>query len=83
MNFNFKDHIELEDDRVYLRPMQTGDKELLLAVATSTPSLVQYSPFYIHTENFLEEYIETALRDREAQFRYPFVIYDKKKKFFS
>jgi N-acetyltransferase len=77
MDFNFSDHIELEDERVLLRPLLASDKKNLLEVATQTPSLVQYSPYYIHTEPYLEEFIALALQDKATLFRYPLIIFDK------
>jgi N-acetyltransferase len=77
MDFNFSDQIMLEDERVLLRPLLTADKNNLLHVATQTPTLVQYSPFYIHTEEYLEEYIVNALKDKAILFRYPLIIFDK------
>ena len=80
MNFNFNDHIVLEDERAMLRPLEAGDVKLLADVACQNSLLVQYSPFYIHTKAYLEEYISNALLDRKNEMRYPFIIFDKEKK---
>jgi N-acetyltransferase len=79
MDFNFSDNIILEDERVRMRPLVSSDKNNLLDVALQSPSLVQFSPYKIHTEEYLEEFIQNSLKDREIEFRYPFIIFDKEK----
>jgi len=78
MTLDFNENIVLENARALLRPLEAGDAELLLPVATQTPTLVQYSPFKIHTRYHLREYIATSLEERAKGIRYPFVIFDKK-----
>ena len=80
MNFNFSENIILEDERVLIRPLVFSDKNNLLQVALQSPTLVQYSPFKIHTDEYLEEFILNSLKEREIEFRYPFIIFDKEKK---
>jgi N-acetyltransferase len=80
MDFNFSDHIIVEDERALIRPLTLSDKNNLMEVALQTESLVQYSPYKIHTEEYLEEFIQNSLHERDILFRYPFIIFDKAKK---
>jgi RimJ/RimL family protein N-acetyltransferase len=80
MDFSFTNEILLENSRALLRPLQPDDVANLLTVATAQPNLVQYSPFQIHTPDLLATYIKASLSEREAGFRYPFVVYDKEAK---
>ncbi len=79
MEFDFTNEIVLQNSSVLLRPMQAGDSQHLLSVATAQEDLVLYSPYLIHTPEFLEQYIQSSLAERQNRFRYPFVILDKQK----
>jgi RimJ/RimL family protein N-acetyltransferase len=78
MDFSFEKDIVLENDRVRICPILLSDIDNLLKVATSDPSLVQYSPFNINSEPLLRQYIEKALSDRASKVRYAFILFDKK-----
>ncbi|MBB1286545.1 GNAT family N-acetyltransferase [Flavisolibacter sp. BT320] len=80
MDFSFTNEVLLENIRALLRPLLPNDVENLLTVAMAQPNLVQYSPFQIHTADLLAAYIRNSLAEREACFRYPFVVYDKEAK---
>ena len=77
MAFDFSSKIILQNDRVLLRPMITEDSSNLLPIATADDDLVLYSPYKIHTAHYLEEFIQASIADRQKEFRYPFVIFDK------
>jgi RimJ/RimL family protein N-acetyltransferase len=77
MQFPFEKEIILENSRVLIRPMINEDSINLLQVATEDDDLIQYSPSRIHTPQYLEEYVQTALRLRQNQARYTFTIFDK------
>ena len=83
MDFNFSDNIILEDERALIRPLEAADLENLKVVALQSPTLVQFSPYKIHTYEFLEQFIKDSLKEREVCFRYPFIIFDKKRKAFA
>lgn len=83
MDFNFNDDIILENERVLLRPLLMGDKVNLLPVVVSDSSLLQYSPSPVYSDALLQQYIQTALEERNNQQRYPFVIFDKQKNTFA
>ena len=83
MDFPFDEKIILENDRVLLEPLQIGDTEKLLKIATSERTLLQYSPVEIHSKELLERYIANWIKQREDKSRYPFIIYDKVNKAFA
>ncbi|HEV7331473.1 MAG TPA: GNAT family protein [Flavisolibacter sp.] len=78
MTFSFTKEIILENSRVLLRPLQPGDVENLLPVATAQSDLVQYSPYEIHTPDLLAAYINHSLAERAACSRFPFIVFDKR-----
>ena len=79
MAFDFSSEILLENKTARLRPLQPADTNLLLEAATADPDLVLYSPYKIHTPEYLDQYIRQSLSERDRDFRYPFAIYDKQK----
>lgn len=83
MKFDCSQQLILENDRVLLRPMEAGDVALLKNVALADPTLLQFSPQRVHTEEYLAEYVSIALRDRENNTRYAFTIFDKQTQTFA
>ena len=77
MDLDFSKDIQLEHERVLLRPLQENDWVNLLKVASEQKDLVQYSPYLIHTEQYLKEFINTAVNNRKNHTHYPFIIFDK------
>jgi len=80
MNFPFDRPIVLENERVQLRLIEPSDVAHLLPVSSADQKLLQYSPAQIHTQEFLADYIASALKEKEKRRRYPFIIYDKLRK---
>lgn len=66
----------LENKRVLLRPLQASDADALLEVALVS-SLWETGVTCIRNREELEQYIETALHEREQRVSIPFVIIDK------
>ncbi|MFT5764128.1 MAG: RimJ/RimL family protein N-acetyltransferase [Saprospiraceae bacterium] len=77
MNFNFRNDIILENDRVLIRPMEAADKEHLMPVLID-PTLSKYSVEMINGEEGVFHYIDKCLGDRKNKIRYPFTFFDKK-----
>lgn len=77
MLFDLNKNIILENDRVVLRPLTAKDWLLLMPIALTGKTLLRYSPSQIHNENYLKEYIGTALTAKESGVRFPFLIFDK------
>lgn len=72
--FDFNQNIILRGNSVTLRPLTIEDYSGLLAVALTYKNLMQFSPSAINSPINLRGYIETALKQKENKFRYPFVI---------
>ncbi len=79
MDLDFTKDIQLENERVLLRPFMDSDWVNLLEVATEDENLVQFSPYLIHTEEYIKEFINTAIKNRANKTHYSFIIFDKKK----
>lgn len=78
MAFPFEQDIVLQNDRVLLRPLQISDAEELILHCDGDDKLLQYSPVLVHTLEYLEHYIRTAISGRANGNRYAFSIYDKR-----
>ena len=78
MDFNFFHPIVLEDETVLLRPLQESDSENLLEISLNEPETWEYSLVRANGRENLEKYIQIALKARENQKEFPFVVFDKK-----
>ena len=79
-NLNFSDNIILEDDLVLLRPLQESDVENLLEISINEPETWKYSLVGADGKENLITYIQSAIKARESQKEFPFIIFDKKSK---
>ncbi len=77
INFN-KDYI-LENALVRLRPLKVSDFEHLLAYSIHEPELWRFNSGGANGAENLEKYIKNAIRQREDQKEYPFIVFDKTK----
>jgi RimJ/RimL family protein N-acetyltransferase len=77
-NFNFSNTIILEDDFVLLRPLQESDIENLLEFSINEPETWKYSLVGADGKENLTSYIKGAIKAREAQKEFPFIVFDKK-----
>ncbi|MCM8569111.1 GNAT family N-acetyltransferase [Gramella jeungdoensis] len=75
---NFKTSILLENERLYVQPLEIKHFNDLKPIALNHPGLLKYSPSPFGNEENLKAYIENAISERRNQRRYPFVIFDKK-----
>jgi RimJ/RimL family protein N-acetyltransferase len=73
---DFSAHIVLENSRVRLRPLETGDFEPLKAVAFDA-DLWKYTLTRADDAVSLAAYVRQALEAREQGLRYPFAIIDR------
>lgn len=78
LDFN-RDYI-LENNRVSLRPLVTGDYDRLKEFSKNEPELWTYSLLKADGKENLKNYIAFAVKAREAGTSYPFIVYDKRKK---
>lgn len=77
-NFSFSDNIILEDDFVLLRPIQESDVENLLEISINEPEIWKYSLVGAEGKENLIHYIQLAIKARESQKEFPFIVFDKK-----
>ncbi|TRX42144.1 GNAT family N-acetyltransferase [Flavobacterium restrictum] len=68
----------LEDDFVLLRPLLASDVENLLEISFNEPETWQYSLVRANGEQNLIHYIQLALKARENNTEFPFIVFDKK-----
>lgn len=77
--FDFSANLVLEDDAVLLRPLQYSDVENLLQFSENEPDLWRFSLIRANGRQNLENYIDIAIKARENQNEFPFIVFDKKK----
>ena len=78
--FDFKEDIILENDAVKLRPLRKSDFINLLEFSLNEPEIWTYSFVHAAGEDSLKRYIELAIKGRNDEKQYPFIVYDKVKK---
>ncbi len=76
--FSFSDNIILEDDLVLLRPLQESDVDNLLEISINEPETWKYSLVGANGKENLIKYIQLAIKARENQKEFPFIVFDKK-----
>ena len=77
MKFNFEYNYYLENDFVILEPLQESHFNELLKFSLNEPELWTYSLVKADSEKNLKNYLSLALKGRELQKEYPFIVYDK------
>ncbi|WP_264536860.1 GNAT family N-acetyltransferase [Flavobacterium sp. N1736] len=77
-NSNFSDKTILEDDLVLLRPLQESDVDNLLEISINEPETWKYSLVGAEGKENLINYIQSAIKARETQKEFPFIVFDKK-----
>ncbi|MGY4383231.1 RimJ/RimL family protein N-acetyltransferase [Pedobacter sp. UYP24] len=74
---DFSKNYTLEDDRVLLRPLEASDYINLVSYASTEPDTWKYSAVSLVGEQGMRDYIEEALKQRNAKTSYPFIVFDK------
>ena len=77
MKFNFENDYFLENDFVTLEPLQENHLNELLKFSLNEPELWTYSLVKADSELNLKNYLNIALKAKENQKEYPFIVYDK------
>ena len=77
MNFNLFSNAILENDRVQLRPLEMDDVTHLLPISLHEPETWEFSLVKADGQANLENYIQLALKAKETQKEFPFIVYDK------
>jgi RimJ/RimL family protein N-acetyltransferase len=75
---NFPQNIILEDDFVLLRPLQESNVDNLLEISINEPETWQYSLVRANGRENLVNYIQLALKAKENNAEFPFIVFDKK-----
>lgn len=75
--FDFKKDYILENDKVKLIPLKFSHYDELVHFATEEPELWTYSLMQANSPEKMKAYIEHALKAREKDREYPFVVFDK------
>lgn len=77
INFDFGQNVQLENDRVLLRPLEERDYEHLLFYSENEPEIWKYSLMQPTGAAQLHMYLKAATAARKAQQEYPFIVFDK------
>ena len=77
MEFDFSQPINLENERVLLRPLEQKDFDELLPFSQNEPNLWEFSLTPAAGRENLQTYIESALLAKSKFECYPFVVFDK------
>jgi N-acetyltransferase len=75
--FDFQQKVVLEDQRVLLRPLELPDFDHLLEFSLNEPDTWKYSSLNAAGEKNLRSYIDLAIKGRESNKEYPFIVFDK------
>ncbi|AOM78444.1 GNAT family N-acetyltransferase [Pedobacter steynii] len=73
-----KDYL-LEDNYALLRPLKSGDFELLKNFGINEPELWKFSLQNAGTEEGMREYLKAAMEKRKKGTSYSFIVFDKTK----
>ncbi|MES2330302.1 MAG: GNAT family N-acetyltransferase [Bacteroidota bacterium] len=76
--FDLSKEYLLEDDCVFLRPLQANDCKNLLLFSLNEPELWKYSLVKVAGEENLKNYIAAALSARDSGREYAFIVFDKR-----
>ncbi|MBW4359955.1 GNAT family N-acetyltransferase [Flavobacterium taihuense] len=74
----FPQDVILEDEMVLLRALQATDVNNLLDISLHEPETWEYSLVRANGKENLENYIQIALKNKEDQTEFPFIVLDKK-----
>lgn len=76
--YEIPQNIILEDEMVLLRPLELSDVENLLDISLNEPETWEYSLVRADGKENLENYIRLAIKARENEKEFPFIVFDKK-----
>ena len=78
INNIFTENIILENERALLRPIEESDFENLLPYSLNEPEIWKYGLITAAGEENLRNYINAAVKNRNEENEYPFIVFDKK-----
>ena len=73
----FSENIILENERALLRPLQENDFEHLLPYSLNEPEIWKWGLLTAAGEENLKKYIADAVKNRDEEKEYPFIVFDK------
>lgn len=74
---DFSENYILEDDCVLLRPLKEEDCDNLLEFSLNEPETWKFGIVTAAGEDNLKQYIADAIKGRNEQHSYPFIVFDK------
>ena len=77
MIIDFKENFILENDRVLLKPLSLDDFDALLPFSEGETEIWKYSLTSASGSSNLRNYIKAALKQRDLNQAYPFLVFDK------
>jgi RimJ/RimL family protein N-acetyltransferase len=77
MEFYFKEKYILENETVRLQPLELTDFEFLLEYSENEPDIWSFNSNGANGKENLEKYIANAIKNRENEKEYPFIVFDK------
>lgn len=78
MKFDFKEKYILENEFVKLQPLENTDFDILLEYSENEPEIWEYNSGGANGKENLKKYIANAIKNREYEKEYPFIVFDKK-----
>ncbi|GGX11682.1 GNAT family N-acetyltransferase [Aquimarina muelleri] len=78
IHLKFDQYYAIENEVILLRPITQEDFDNLLYFAIQEPEIWQHSLFPPNSKENLIRYINSAIKAREKEDSYPFIIYDKR-----
>ncbi|MFK8060670.1 MAG: GNAT family N-acetyltransferase [Polaribacter sp.] len=78
MKIRFKKEYILENETVRLSPLKTSHFDDLLEYSINEPELWRYNSGGANGFENLKKYISNAIKQREEENEYPFIVFDKR-----
>ncbi len=78
MKFDFSHDYELEDEIIQLIPLASDHLEHLLPFSLQEPEIWQFNADGAAGAGNLKKYIDTAIKQRQNEKEYPFIVFDKR-----
>jgi RimJ/RimL family protein N-acetyltransferase len=77
MKFDFKEKYILENEFVKLQPLKNTDFDILLEYSENEPEIWEFNSGGANGKENLKKYIANAIKNRESEKEYPFIVFDK------
>jgi len=77
MKFDFNEKYILENEIIRLQPLEISDFEFLLEYSENEPEIWKFNSNGANGKENLKKYIANAVKNRENEKDYPFIVFDK------